>query len=125
MAENDTGSMCETVCACLGLNPADHASRISSALPYKTLNATYPREIVYQEVGKILGKHIGKIPGLDPETVRFLLKNSVLTPEERDKLTAAGIKLPRRYFGGLLFGQLVPRVDNRIISRCPITWAKT
>jgi hypothetical protein len=125
MAENDTGSMCETVCACLGLNPADHASRISSALPYKTLNATYPREIVYQEVGKILGKHIGKIPGLDPETVRFLLKNSVLTPEERDKLTAAGIKLPRRYFGGLLFGQLVPRFDNRIISRCPITWAKT
>lgn len=125
MADKKTDTMAETVCACLGLNPADHAIRISSALPYKTLNAAYPREIVYREVGKILCKHTGVLPNLDTETVRFLLKNSTLTMEEREKLAAADIKLPKRYHGGLLFGQLVPRFDNRIISRCPITWAET
>ena len=36
-----------------------------------------------------------------------------------------GIKLPKRFQGGLLFGQLVPRFDNRIIARCPVTWANT
>ena len=125
MAKHGTSTMAETVCACLGLVPAEYATRISSALPYKTLNAAYPREIVYQEVGKILCKHQGVIPGLDTEAVRFLLKNAALTTEEREKLTIVGIKLPRRYHGGLLFGQLVPRFDNRIISRCPISWAKT
>lgn len=125
MAKHGTTTMAETVCACLSLDVADHSTRISSALPYKTLNAAYPREIVYREVGEILRKHTDVIPGLDTEAVRFLLKNAALTHEERDKLTAADIKLPRRYHGGLLFGQLVPRFDNRIISRCPITWAKT
>lgn len=125
MTKHGTETMAETVCASLGLKPADHGTRISSALPYKTLNAAYPRETVYQEVGKILCKHTGVVSKLDTETVRFLLKNAALTDEERQKLTTAGIKLPRRYHGGLLFGQLVPRFDNRIISRCPITWAKT
>jgi CRISPR-associated endonuclease Csn1 len=74
MTEYGTPTMAETVCKCLGLDPADHATRISSALPYKTLNAAYPRETVYQEVGKILCKHTGVIPNLDTETVRFLLK---------------------------------------------------
>ena len=35
-----------------------------------------------------------------------------------------GLKLPKRYQGGLLFGQLVPRFDNRIISTCPISGQK-
>src|SRR5208283_887794 len=34
------------------------------------------------------------------------------------------LKLPRRYEGGLLFGQLVPRFDNRIISTCPMSGKK-
>ena len=34
------------------------------------------------------------------------------------------LKLPKRYEGGLLFGQLVPRFDNRIISICPISGQK-
>ncbi|MEI9961640.1 MAG: hypothetical protein WDM76_11060 [Limisphaerales bacterium] len=34
------------------------------------------------------------------------------------------LKLPTRYQGGLLFGQLVPRFDNRIISLCPISGQK-
>lgn len=120
-----TKTMCETVCKCLELNPAEAGKRISSALPYKTLNAAYPRKTVTAEVGELLSKHLGKIPGLDSETVRLILKSSELTADERPKLSEAGIKLTKRYSGGLLFGQLVPRFDNRIIARCPVTWAKT
>lgn len=121
MAEHGTTTMCETVCACLGLKIADHAKKISSALPYKTLNAAYPRHIVRKEVETLLAKQTH----IDPETLRYLLKTEALTKSERENLAAADIKLPLRYHGGLLFGQLVPRFDNRIISRCPITWAKT
>ncbi|MBK1881215.1 hypothetical protein JIN85_02245 [Luteolibacter pohnpeiensis] len=124
MKENGTATMCETVCACLKLKPAKFNQTISSALPYKTLNAAYPRRIVECEVSRILSPLIGKIPGLDAETARLILKNTELSRDERELLAGAGIKLPKRYFGGLLFGQLVPRFDNRIISRCPITWAK-
>eukprot|EP00903_Cladosiphon_okamuranus_P004033 g4031.t1 len=128
MEKHGTTSMAATVCACLGLNPANSLEVISSTLPYKTLNAAYPREIVFEEVKSILAMHAGLIKGLDGETVRFLIKpagTDILTKEETTKLAEAGIKLPRRYHGGLLFGQLIPRFDNRIISRCPITWAKT
>ena len=120
-AEPVTTTMAATVCKCLGLDPADHAKRISSALPYKTLNAAYPRHIVRKEVADLLREQTI----IDPETVRFLLKNEALTKRERETLAAAGINLPLRHHGGLLFGQLVPRFDNRIISRCPITWAET
>jgi len=99
MAEHGTETMAETVCACLGLDPAEHATRISSALPYKTLNAAYPRETVFAEVTKLLDLHLGKISGLDQETIAFLLKpagKELLTIEEKATLTAAGIKnLPR------------------------------
>lgn len=125
MAKHGTKTMCETVCKCLELDPAKSHLRISSTLPYKTLNAAYPRKTVEAEVRELLNKHLGQIPGLDGEAVRLILKGSELAQSERDHLEAAGIKLPKRYMGGLLFGQLVPRFDNRIIARCPITWART
>lgn len=125
MEKYGSSTMCETVCQCLELDPAKADERISSTLPYKTLNAAYPRKAVTAEVSELLSRHIGKIPGLDAETVRFIMKSTDLDQIERGKLQAAGIRLTKRYCGGLLFGQLVPRFDNRIISRCPITWAKT
>src|ERR1035437_1235158 len=124
MTEHGTDTMAETVCSCLGLKPSEHDKRISSFLPYKTLDAAYPRSVVEKEVGKLLSLHINKIPGFDAKTVRLLLKSSVLTKEEREELLSADIRLPKRYHAGLLFGQLVPRFDNRIIARCPITWAE-
>ena len=39
-------------------------------------------------------------------------------------LTSTAIRLPARYSGGLLFGQLVPRFDNRLIAKCPISGEK-
>ncbi|HEY8961928.1 MAG TPA: hypothetical protein VIM57_06950, partial [Luteolibacter sp.] len=125
MQKHGTSTMGETVCACLGLDPSRSSDRISSALPYKTLNAAYPRKVVTSEVGRLLSLHLDRITGLDSLTVRLLLKEADLSDEERRQLHSADIRLPKRYFGGLLFGQLVPRFDNRIIARCPVTWAKT
>ncbi|MFD0892394.1 hypothetical protein KBB96_13275 [Luteolibacter ambystomatis] len=125
MQQHGTETMAETVCACLRLDPAKFRKRISSTLPYKTLNAAYPRRVVTQEVGRLLSLHLGQIPGLDPALARMILTADDLTADERKRLTTEGIRLPKRYSGGLLFGQLVPRFDNRIIARCPITWAKT
>ena len=42
----------------------------------------------------------------------------------RKALRRGKLVLPRRYVGGVLFGQLVPRFDNRIIASCPITYAR-
>ena len=125
MTKHGTSTMAETVCICLNLNPAEHDKRISSFLPYKTLNAAYPRKVVTGEVGRLFSLHLGKIPGLDASTTRLLMSIEKLSDDARNDLVAAGVKLPKRYEGGLLFGQLVPRFDNRIISRCPITWAAT
>lgn len=131
MEKHGTGTMAETVCACLGLKPAGHGHRISSELPYKTLNAAYPRRVVENEILALFERHIGKIPGFDAGTA-----SGIFNPAERDSkfkrpaeleadYRAAGIEFPKRYHGGLLFGQLIPRFDNRIIARCPITWAGT
>jgi CRISPR-associated endonuclease Csn1 len=125
MEKHGTATMAETVCACLGLKPPGHGHKISSELPYKTLNAAYHRGTVVQEVSRLLSSHLGKIPGLDPKTVRLMMSSDELGADARRELNAASIKLPKRYAGGLLFGQLVPRFDNRIIARCPVTWART
>ncbi|WP_367872819.1 HNH endonuclease domain-containing protein [Luteolibacter sp. Populi] len=125
MNGNGTSTMAETVCACLDLKPSGHGHKISSLLPYKTLNAAYPRKVVTGEVGRLLSLHLDKIPGLDSSSVRLLMSADELGKDARTALAGAAIKLPKRYVGGLLFGQLLPRFDNRIIARCPITWAKT
>jgi CRISPR-associated endonuclease Csn1 len=124
MRAHETRTMAETVCACLELDPTQWRQRISSRLPYKTLNAAFPREIVEAEVRRLFERHQGRLVGLDPETARLILPSDSLAPPDRDLLRAADIKLPRRFHGGLLFGQLVPRFDNRIIARCPITYAE-
>lgn len=125
MLENGTTTMAESVCACLKLKPEKYNKTISSALPYKTLNAAYPRATVESEVLSILEQHRDRIPGLDRKTIDLLFTPEALSKEDRQLFEGAKIRLPRRYHGGLLFGQLVPRFDNRIIARCPITWAKT
>ncbi len=44
--------------------------------------------------------------------------------EARKQLRFGKLVLPSRYQGGLLFGQLVPRFENRIIAECSITYAR-
>ncbi len=112
-------SMAETWCAICGLDPL--GDRASCALAGndrpKAMNAAFPREVVTREVAGVLRAHVGKLPSVDAALSTALLTDWTVVP-------GAGIRLPGRYAGGLLFGQLVPRFDNRIIARCPITFER-
>ena len=124
-------SMAETFCAELKINPLGKAK--SSTIRFKGLNAAFPRSVtkdgklvggVEWEVREILRAHFGKLPKVDEPLERVLIGR-----DNQDKLAWQAIpcpelKLPKRYQGALLFGQLVPRFDNRIISECPISGGK-
>jgi CRISPR-associated endonuclease Csn1 len=126
MGQFGTKSMAETFCAMSGINPL--GQKKSANLPGdkrpKGQNAAFPREIVEREVRQILQKHFGKLNNVDTH-----LERALMGKDNNDKLAWQAIpcpdlKLPNRYEGGLLFGQLVPRFDNRIISLCPISGQK-
>lgn len=115
MAQHGTHTMAETFCKVLGLDPL--GDKQSSAANFKRLNAAFPRPIVEKEVRRLLELHQKKLPAITDVFLKSLFED----------WWAAGVpdlKLPARYQGGLLFGQLVPRFDNRIISTCPITGEK-
>jgi hypothetical protein len=119
MGKYGTGSMAETFCAMSGIDPL--GKKKSANLPGdkrpKGQNAAFPRNIVEAEVSKILREHIGRLKGVDENLQKTLLTDWRAIP-------CPALKLPKRYDGGLLFGQLVPRFDNRIISICPISGEK-
>jgi CRISPR-associated endonuclease Csn1 len=121
-----TTSMAETFCAMSGIDPKGR--KRSTCLPGdkrpKGQNAAFPRLVVEREVRKILRAHIGKLQNLDSA-----LERALLGLDNRDKaawqsIPCPDLKLPKRYEGALLFGQLVPRFDNRIISKCPVSGQK-
>ena len=94
------------------------------ALPYlqkrfKANQCAFPRKVVETEVLRILQAH----RFCDAKFIHLLLTRK-LADEDRAFLNNIGIRLPKRYEGGLLFGQLVPRFENRIIAKCPITGGK-
>jgi len=121
--QHQTKTMAQTICAELGIDPS--SSRFSSNKPFKTLNAAFPRHIVRDEVLAILEKHKGHLAKLDDAFIACLISRDRSTDEFASKsITVPELKLPKRYRGGLLFGQLVPRFDNRIIGKCPISGDK-
>lgn len=115
MDKHGTQSMAETFCKelCIELS----GKRKSSMKRFKGSNAAFPREIVEREVQTILRVHFGELKGVDANLEKALLADWRTIP-------CTNLKLPKRYQGGLLFGQLVPRFDNRIISVCPISGEK-
>ncbi|MDF9832529.1 hypothetical protein M2103_000739 [Ereboglobus sp. PH5-5] len=121
MQQYGTQTMAETIVRVLELDP--QGAKKSSRIRFKAKNAAFPRKTVEYEVRRILEAHSGKLPKLDDVFIRLLMTDR-LTKDDRGQLAAAGIVLPARYEGGLLFGQLVPRFDNRIISKCPISGEK-
>jgi CRISPR-associated endonuclease Csn1 len=123
METHGTKTMAETFCKVLGVDPKN-PKKCSSMVRFKGLNAAFPRDIVEGETRCILKAHLGKLKGLDAQLIRTLLGNDNDDHEAWQAIPCPGIKLPNRYSGGLLFGQLVPRFDNRIISTCPITGEK-
>lgn len=113
MQELGTRSQAETVCAYLGVDPS------SSAKPalrkyFKGQNVAFPRQIVISEVGRIIDAHIGHLPGCDENFKKLIMGNWREVPSP--------IEMPGRFTSdrGLLFGQYVPRFNNRIIPKCPI-----
>ncbi len=123
MTTHGTTSMAATVCATLELDL--DSPRISSTKPYKTLNAAFPRKIVRDEVVAILEKHKGHLAKLDDAFIDTLIaRDETKGKRAWETIKVPTIQLPRRYFGGLLFGQLIPRFDNRIIAKCPISGDK-
>ncbi|MCX8157926.1 MAG: hypothetical protein N3J91_16050 [Verrucomicrobiae bacterium] len=119
LEKHQTHTMAETICAVCGLDPL--GKKRSCNLPEnqrpKGLNAAFPRDMVEAEVRRILERHRGKLPGVDDALIKALM-------EDWQAIRGPAFKLPKRYHGGLLFGQLVPRFDNRIISSCPITFER-
>jgi CRISPR-associated endonuclease Csn1 len=119
MGQFGTKSMAETFCAMSGINPL--GKKKSANLPGdkrpKGQNAAFPRAVVEAEVRSLLQTHAGKLKGTDTNLEKVLFSDWRAIP-------CPDLKLPNRYEGGLLFGQLVPRFDNRIISLCPISGQK-
>ncbi len=108
-------TMAETICAWLGQDPL--APRAGTTESYKAKDAAFDRNVVRDEVRRVLSSHVGKLPALDADFIRALLDDARAKP-------CPDLRLPQRYTGGLLFGRLGTRYHNRIIGLCPFSGAK-
>jgi len=126
MNQHGVHTMAETFCAMCGIDPL--GKKRSTNLPGdkrpKGQNAAFPRASVENEVRRILQRHFGKLPEVDANLERALLGQNNQDKTAWQAIPCPDLKLPKRYEGALLFGQLVPRFDNRIISKCPISGDK-
>ena len=122
MEKYGSKSMAETFCRSLGVDPLK--GKRSSIVRFKAFNAAFPREIVEDEVRHILRAHFAKLDKVDSKLERALIGRDGDDKLAWQSIPCIGLKLPKRYQGGLLFGQLVPRFDNRIIAICPVSGAK-
>ena len=122
MREHGKPTMCETFCAVLMVDP--NSEKASSHVYFKGKKASFPRETIEAEVTRLLANHIGTLPKLDKSLIRALTGNPVKDPEAWQAVPCPTIRLPKRYWGGLLFGQLAPRFDNRIIGTCTVSGEK-
>ena len=119
MKEMGTTTMTETISAILKITPESPVAHFSVNSPkYKNLNLAFQRDDVEAEVKRIL-ETATDIPA---DVVSLIIDSA---KKHKEQLELCGIKFPLRYDGSILFGQLLPRFDNRIIARCPITWAAT
>lgn len=133
MKEFGTDTMAETILAYSQWYDREVAEwqqgkRLDKPRHFKGLNAAFDRDsVVWPEVNKILFALKGQFEKLDDALIRTLLGNDPDPMKDRtawQTIPCPNIKLPKRYHGGLLFGQLIPRFDNRIIGVCPIHFAK-
>ncbi|MBC2595953.1 hypothetical protein H5P28_16935 [Ruficoccus amylovorans] len=120
MAQHGAMTMAETVCAFLGVDPVSKRAPALEAY-FKGNDAAFPRRVVRDEVVRILRAHIGKLDGCDEAFVTCLCGDAENAWKAVD---CPSIRLPGRFHGGLLFGQMVPRFDNRIIPLCRISAEK-
>ncbi|MBX7157969.1 MAG: hypothetical protein K1X66_06250 [Verrucomicrobiae bacterium] len=122
MKRHKTSTMAETFCAELGLDPLK--DKKASHLTFKNHNAAFPRKVVEAEVRRILEAHIGHLSQVNQEFIRTLIGEGIEDKKAWQTLPQANLHLPNRFEGGLLFGQLVARFDNRDRTICPITYPR-
>lgn len=123
LSELKTQTMAETIAAQLRIG--ENARSTSSEYAYKTLDMAFPRRMVVNEVRTVLAA-CGHLHGVSEAFVEALCAEdhdgSGSSPWEGFGIP--NLRLPSRFRGGLLFGQNVPRFDNRIIGFCPVTLAR-
>ncbi len=133
MRELGTTTMAETTAAYTAWYEREVArwqqkQRPDKPAHFKGLKAAFQREsVVWPEVAALLHALQGRLAKLDDDLIRTLLANDVdplKDPDAWRTIACPAIKLPKRYHGGLLFGQSIPRFDNRIIGVCPIRFAR-
>ncbi len=118
------GTMAEVFCDVLKIDPLGAVK--SSMERVRGLGAAFPREGVEAEVERLLRAHLGSLSHVDERLIEALMR-------DHTALSGPDLRLPKRYGqrvngvrtpGGLLFGQLVPRFDNRIIATCPVMYQR-
>lgn len=113
------GTMAEVFCDRLGLDPL--AAKASSQVRFRDLGAAFPREGVEAEVERIL-----RAQGVEEKVIVAIMRDHTVVASPDYRLPARygqrvnGARTP----GGLLFGQLVPRFENRIIATCPVQFQR-
>ena len=122
MARFGTSSMAETMCAVFEIDPEQAKS--STTTRFKGLNLSFDRSIVEAEAVHILESHVGRLPGLDRDLVHLLTASPVTEPACLRGRHDLPFRVPARFWGGVLFGQLAPRFDNRLIGSCPVSGRK-
>jgi CRISPR-associated endonuclease Csn1 len=120
--KHGTRTMAETLCAELGIDPL--GEKASSRIRFKGLDAAFPREDVTAEIRRILEAHKGVLPRVDDLLIRALIGKDHDDHEAWKAIPVEGLNIPLRYRGSLLMGQLIPRFENRIISRCPVLYQR-
>ncbi len=117
MKKFGTTTQAETICTFLGVDISSD-KKPTLRKYFKGENVAFPRKVVESEVEKIIDAHIGVLPKCDEKFKQLLLG--------KWREVSSNIILPKTFSSnnGLLFGQKIPRFDNRIISKCPISRKK-
>lgn len=128
MSSYGTDTMAETMCRYMKIDP--QGKIFASRERFKGLGVSFDRTVVVHEVSRILESHKGALNGLDDRFIQLLMKDPLLTENGVPggnflyRQTGLPFKIQNRYWGGILFGQLAPRFDNRIIGHCPVSGKK-
>lgn len=122
MKKYGTETMAETMCRFLGVDPK--GDKISSREYFKGNKVSFDRSVVVKEVTRILETHKGKLKGLTDDFIHTLVADPLLEKNLLRFQSGLPFHIQNRYWGGVLFGQLAPRFDNRIIGHCPISGKK-
>lgn len=122
MEKFGTSSMCETMCHYLRVELGGKV--FASREYFKGTGVSFPRSVVVNEVERILNSHKGKLEGVDDAFIKLLTADPLLFKNWLKNEDDLPFYVQNRFWGGILFGQLSPRFDNRIIGKCPVSGEK-